>query len=107
MPNALELEFHKEMVNIYIRAKNEANYVANRFIKMVTEHGGLETAKILINADTPSEGYTALYLKGRLDLTVEAIVQNPKWAILFDPTEIDRSRDRLVEYGFKIVENTR
>jgi hypothetical protein len=103
MPNPLELEFHKEMINIYLRAKNEANYVANRFIKMVTDHGGLETAKILINADTPSDGYTALYLKGRLDLTVEAIVQDPKWAFLFDPEEIKRSRERLVEYGFKVI----
>ena len=100
MPTMLEEQFHQAMVDIYNRAKKEANYVATRFIQMVAEHGGVETAKILINTDKPSEGYTALWEKGRLDITVEALLQDPKWASLFDPIEIEKARQRLIEYKY-------
>jgi hypothetical protein len=100
MPTPLEQEFHQAMVNIYDRAKNEANYVATRYIQMVAEHGGVATAKTLINADRPSDGYTALWERRRLDLTVEALIQNPKWAPLFIPEEIEKARQRLKEYGY-------
>lgn len=99
MPTPLEQEFNLAMVNIYERAKNEANYVATRFNRVVAEHGGVATAKILINADRPSDGYTALWEKGRLDITVEALVQNPKWASLFSTKEIEKARQRLNDYG--------
>ena len=102
MPTPLEQEFHRAMINIYERAKNEANYVASYYIRMVAEHGGVETAKILINSNKPSDGYTALYMKSRLDLTVEALVQNPKWAPLFDSAEIEKAKKRLHEYGYEI-----
>ena len=102
MPTPLEQEFHRAMVNIYDRAKNEANYVANRYIQMVAEHGGIATARILINADKPSDGYTALWEKGRLDITVEALVQNPKWASLFSAEQIEKARQRLNGYGYTV-----
>ena len=50
MPTELDIEFHRAMVDIYERARNEANYVATRYIQMVAEHGGVESAKILINS---------------------------------------------------------
>ena len=62
MPTSLEQEFHRAMINIYERAKNEANYLASYYIRMVAEHGGVKTAKILINSNKPSDGYTALYM---------------------------------------------
>ena len=103
MQKLLEQEFHQAMVNIYNRAKNEADYVASYFIQMVAERGGVATAKFLINSDRPSDGYTALWERGRLDLTVEALVQYPKWAPLFTDMEIEKAHQRLKEYGY-IVE---
>jgi hypothetical protein len=36
-----------------------------------------------------SEGYTALWERGRLDLTVEALIHdNPQWHPLFTPEEL-------------------
>jgi hypothetical protein len=99
MPNQLELDFHAAMVNIYRRAKQEADYNAARYIQMVIDQGGREAAKILINADHPSDGYTVLWSRGRLDLTVEALViENPQWHSLFTPAEIERARYRLDQY---------
>jgi len=97
----IETKFTEAMFEIYRRAKSEANYPANVFLKMVVDNGGRATAKTLINADKPSDGYTALYLKHRLDLTVEAVVvENPRWHCLFTPAEIERARKRLTEYRY-------
>ncbi len=60
MKSQLEEAFHEAMVQIYHRAKIEASYNATRFIQMVSEHGGVEAAKILINTENPSDGYTEL-----------------------------------------------
>ncbi len=61
----------------------------------------LSTAKFLINADKPSDGYTALFEKGRLDLTVEAmVVEEPRWYPLFTEEELTRARKRLSAYGY-------
>lgn len=64
----LKAQFDLAMFDVYRRAKAEANYNATIFLQMITDSGGLLTAKTLINAPKPSDGYTALYMKGRLDL---------------------------------------
>lgn len=102
MKSQLEKDFHDAMVQIYHIAKIEANYNATRFKQMVSEHGGVEAAKILINTENPSDGYTELWQRGRLDITVEALVQNPKWKSLFSPYEIERAKLRLKNYGYKV-----
>ena len=94
--------FDKAMLDIYRSAKKEARYDARIFLGMVIDRGGLSTAKYLINAATPSEGYTRLYERGRLDLTVEAmILENPVWHSLFLENELEKARKRLVAYGYK------
>jgi len=83
-------QFHEAMLNIYKRALAEAKYPATRFLKMLNEHGGLETARILIHMPTESDGYTELYLRNRLDLTVEAVIyDHDKWHPLFTKEELD------------------
>jgi hypothetical protein len=100
IPTDLEQEFHKGMIDIYRQAK-EAGYVASRFLQMVSECGGVEAAKTLINSPTPSDGYTELFKMERLDLTVETfVVKNPKWHPLFELEEIERARKRLKDFGY-------
>ena len=85
----LKAQFDGAMFDIYRRAKAEANYTANIFLQMLTDNGGLATAKTLINAAKPSDGYTALYERQRLDLTVEAVViENARWHPLFADAEL-------------------
>lgn len=97
----LVAEFDAAMMDIYVRAKAEANYTASIFHRMLTTKRGLATAKQLINDATVSQGYTALWERGRLDLTVEAmILDNLKWHALFDDAELARAKARLDEYGY-------
>jgi hypothetical protein len=101
MPLDLEKAFREEMMNIYRRAKSEAKYNATRFFEMLHTQGALETAKILINDSKQSDGYTELYLRKCLHLTVEAVVtDNPKWHPLFTEEELEKARARLVANGY-------
>ena len=104
MPASLEQHFDEAMLDIYRRAKSEAKYNASRFFQMLTDHRGLETARILLRADTVSEGYTALWERGRLDLTVEALIHDhSEYHSLFSPQEREVARRRLQEYKYPPV----
>ncbi len=103
MSEELLERFHAQMLNIYHRAKDEANYTASRFFHMVGENGGFESARILINANTVSEGYTGLWERGRLDLTVEALIlENPEYHPLFTVEELNICQQRLAEYKYDV-----
>jgi hypothetical protein len=97
----LSRHFDGAMFDIYRRAKSEAGYNATIFLQMLSDRGGLDTAKYLINSPKQSDGYTALLLRGRLDLTVEAmVVENAKWHGLFTSEELERARLRLKKNGY-------
>ena len=97
----LELQFHRAMISIYESAKDECHYNATRFLGMVSERGGLATARALLATREPSDGFTALWECGRLDLTVETLVLQPRFAALFSEEERNVAKTRLEEYGYK------
>ncbi|MFG2058587.1 AAA domain-containing protein [Micromonospora sp. NPDC048930] len=94
---ALEAAFHEAMVRSYERARDEANYHAALFLRMLTEKGGLATARQLLHNPGVSEGFTALWERGRVDLTVEAVVIWPKFRALFTHEELATASSRVVE----------
>ena len=83
------------MREIYRVAKAEVGYTATRFIQMVAERGGVEAARHLIQASTPSDGFTTLVLANRLDLTVEHHLLRPEFDSLFSTEERRIARRRL------------
>ncbi|WP_439597978.1 hypothetical protein [Falsiroseomonas sp.] len=98
----LEERFDAAMMNIYKRARSEAKYNATIFLGMLLDKRGLRTAKQLINEPNVSDGYTALWERGRLDLTVEAmVIDHPEWHSLFEEEELAKARKRLEQYGYK------
>ncbi len=95
-------EFPVLMRSIYDRAKAECGYNATRFKRMLEERGGVETAKVLLKAPTVSDGFVELYMRNRLDLTVEAqLLENPQFWPLFTDTELDTARRWLQQYREK------
>jgi hypothetical protein len=93
-------EFHTAMLDVYRKAKKEAGYNASYFLRLVEEVGGLEAARRLLHAGSVSSGFSALWEKGRLDLSVEAVVLQDRFAHLFTDEELTVARDRLAEYGY-------
>jgi hypothetical protein len=101
----LEEQFHQAMLDIYQTAKRDINYTPTYFMQMVSEFGGLEAARRLLQKPELSNGFTKLWDKQRLDLTVEAHVIQPKFASLFTPEEIEIATKRLTEFGFKFLDD--
>lgn len=99
-PTPLEIEFHKDMIEIYRRAKEECGYNATRFLQMVLNNNGLKTAKKLLATSEPSDGFTELWRNNRLDLTVENLVLQPRYRSLFTEEELAVARDRLTALDF-------
>lgn len=97
----LSFKFEQAMYDIYKRALKEASYKASLFHQMLSDHGGLQTAKKLINANTVSDGFTKLWEKKRIDLTVEAVIFNcQEWHPLFTSKELEICQKRLKKYGY-------
>lgn len=95
----LSNKFNEEISNKMSRAKKECNYNPTRFNQMLQKYGAVETAKRLIaialKTGNTSDGFTTLFLCGRLDLTMEDSVCNPEYQSLFTPEEIAYCKEIL------------
>lgn len=96
-----EASFDAAMLVIYQRAPKETGYKASRFLDMLREHRGLQTARMLIHSSEVSDGYIALWGRSRPDLTVEALIlDNPQWHSLFRGEKSVICRKRLIDYRY-------
>jgi hypothetical protein len=98
----LEQTFTSAMLDIYRRAKSEAHYNAPWFLQMIADYGGVGAARRLLVSAEVQTGFTALWERGRLDLTVEYHVLKPKFASLFTEEERNEAKKRLQLHGMKI-----
>ena len=99
--STLEDEFHAAMIGIYDQAARECGYYATRYLQMVTNRGGLAAAQRLLASGEIPDGFVTLWKLGRLDLTVEALVLQPKYAPLFTEEEKNIARTRLEDCGYR------
>lgn len=97
---SLESELHDEMIALYRRAGDATGYWGSRYLQAVRRHGGLARAKEMLKPRTASQrtGLDVLLQAGRPDLTLEAIVLQPRFAALFTVKELEEARSRLVGY---------
>ncbi|GAP13053.1 hypothetical protein LARV_00795 [Longilinea arvoryzae] len=95
----LESDFERDMRQIYEIAR-ENGYVAHYFLQMLDEHGGVETAKRLLQADQPQTGPYKLWELKLLDSSTEALVLKERYRSLFSDVEIAEARRRLTELGY-------
>lgn len=102
-PNATTpAEFDRAMRRLYTEALEQTGYRPTYFLRMVSELGGLGAAKqLLAPGQQTHDGFTTLYLHGRLDLTVEATILDPTFAELFTDDELDTARERLRLHGYR------
>jgi len=96
--------FHQAMLEVYENAK-AIGYTPTKFLQMVANKGGLQTAKQLINGTRLSDGFAILAEKGRLDLTVEAVSLEKKFRPLFTDEELETAKSRLMDMGYEIEES--
>lgn len=94
-----EQTFTRAMRQIYSDAV-AIGYRPTTFQRMLADHGGIETARRLIRGSGATSGFTVLWEKNRLDLSVEALILKPEWRLLFSPDEQKIAQKRLRDFGY-------
>jgi hypothetical protein len=100
---SLEDQFADAIMDTYRTIRAEV-YNPSYFWGMISDHGALMAAHMLLQGSDTSEGFERLHSAGRLELTVEAVVLDPKWRPLFSEAELNTARKRLAKLGYSIVE---
>jgi len=97
-----------EQFTEFLRAKaregmESVKYPATKFHRMLDRDGGFETVKRLLADPRVADGYSQLVMRGRTDLTVEALVTQTSWRTFFDPQliEVAETRLRRTNFAFK------
>jgi len=99
---SVAVEFDLAMRRVYTEALEQTGYRARYFLRMLSELGGLGTAKrLLAPGRATHDGLTILFELGRLGLTVEATVLDTRsFAELFTDDELNTARERLRLHGY-------
>jgi hypothetical protein len=95
-----EASFHQAMLDGYHKLAN-LGYRPIYFLQMVQEYGSVQAARQLINQENTSEGFTRMWMMGRLDLSAEALVLKPEYRELFTVEERQRARQNLIDMGYR------
>lgn len=98
---ALDARFQDAMRDLYERARRELGYNATYLVRMMEKQGGIATAKRLVLSDHASDGFTYLWERQRLDLSVEALVLMADFSTLFDDQVLESARRRLSFHGWR------
>lgn len=101
MDGELENQLRVDLLEACRISREELNYNPIRFLQMLGERGPVETAIQLVSSSVPSEGFTRMWEKKALSLTVEAHVIRPEYEPLFTPQIVDMARSRLRDYGYE------
>ncbi|MGL5380454.1 HNH endonuclease, partial [Clostridium sp.] len=92
--------FHNEMINLYKTISKQLKYKSTKLLDMINKYGGYEAAIKFIKSESNTFDFTILWENERLDLSVEALITNPKHRDLF-PEEVVSFCDRkLKDYNF-------
>ena len=94
--------FDAAMLELYETWRREIRYSANRFRQMVDRRGGVETARRLLSRPDVSSGFTKLEQAGKLELTMEYLVLQREFTLLFTFEERGIARGRLIDHGMAV-----
>ncbi len=96
----LEDELTAAFVETYKLSGERAHYWPNYFLRAVRKDGGLATAKRMLLPRNPGQrkGLDALLEANCSELTVEAIIQQPKFRRLFTKAELATAAERLEQF---------
>ena len=96
----LHEEFYKDLVSVQEEAKELLNIEVD-FSKFESKEELIEYVERIINKNGGRATFTKLWSKGRLDLSLEALVLQDKYLELFSKEIIEKSNKTLHQYGYK------
>ena len=96
MNQNLETQFHHEMLSLHPKTGRATGYWPNRFLQKVRRVGGLQAAKEWLRPEKGlSPGLQRLARENRIDLSMEALVQQEPWKQLFSEGELSEAKRRI------------
>lgn len=99
--NYLKNKFNEDVLQA-VEDSKKIGYVPARFIQMLQLNGNNahEVVQDLVNRKV-TDGLTTLCLKGRLDLSMEAIIIKPEYQELFSTETLNVCKKKLKSCGYK------
>ena len=95
MTTSVEEEFEQAVQELNARSIRELGRRDVRFEQMLARHGGLETARRLLDDPKIHKGLVRLSMIGRVDLSVEWLVVERPWPGLFSDERIATAERRV------------
>ena len=99
----LERQFHQETLDGCRMLRQEHGYNPSYFLQMVADHGAAGAVRRLLETPDTQAGLTSLWEIGRLDMSCEAAVLDPRYHTLFTPAEKREARKRLQAMNYTPV----
>ncbi|MCI8525255.1 MAG: hypothetical protein HFF17_04900 [Oscillospiraceae bacterium] len=72
-----------------------------RLRAQAARYGAVDCARALLGKGRPSDGFDALAEAGRLELTLEVLAVEDRFAPLFTDAEVNQALSRLLEAGYQ------
>ncbi len=99
--NSIKKELKDRFLTTYRECK-KFGYKPSLFLDMVVSNDDVvAVTRKLIYKDGGTSGFETLYRNNRLDLSVEKIILEPQFQVLFTKEDLRTAYDRLAEYGYK------
>ena len=96
----LEKKFQEELIKNCELAQEKCGCRLVRFIQNVERFGAVKTAQEILRKGRLSDGFEKLQEAGLLELTMEALMIDKKYAELFTDDEVNSCYEILCEYGY-------
>lgn len=100
VPEAAGGDFDRAVLELVERCRSELSYNPRYFRIMITQYGALGASRRLLAAPVVSDGFVRLWEKQRLDLAVESLAIDERFAHLFTEQEQATARQRLDDFGY-------
>ena len=96
-----DAELTQALLESYYAAGKQTGYWGRRFYQAVKRKGGLATVKPMLTPRTTSQrkGLDAILEANKPELSVEAVVLQPRFAQMFTEAELKTAAERLGEFG--------
>ena len=90
----------EKFIAAWTAARQKADALGVR-MRPVADADALKTARRTLSGSRLSDGFNALQSKGRLDLSLEALVVDKRFTTLFTDEEANEALTRLLEAGYR------
>ena len=96
-----DAELTEAFIQAYQTAGREVGYWGRRFLQAVKRNGGLATAQRMLLPRNAGQrkGLDAILEAGKPELSVEAVVLQPRFRAMFTGAELKAAEERLGDYG--------